>query len=160
MSLFSEYRAKLTVPKTKSIHLLSRITILLLGLAGYQSAWGQTTYYVATNGTDANDGRSMASPFQSLAKVNTLTLRAGDAVLLRRGDTFRGTLSIKQSGSAGSPIVVDAYGSGNKPIIAGSTILSGWSRNGNVWQASCSACGRSGDGGVPECHGYALRALP
>ena len=115
-------------------------TFTLLSLA-CQLAWGQTTYYVATNGTDANDGRSMASPFQSLAKVNTLTLRAGDAVLLRRGDTFRGTLSIKQSGSAGSPIVVDAYGSGNKPIIAGSTILSGWSRNGNVWQASCSACG-------------------
>ena len=114
--------------------------VVLLSVAG-QLARAQTTYYVAATGNDANDGRSMGSPFQSLAKVNTLTLRAGDAVLLRRGDTFRGTLSINQSGSAGNPIVVDAYGSGNKPVIAGSVPVSGWSRTGNVWQASCPACG-------------------
>ena len=116
--------------------------LILLSLASYAS-WGQVTYYVASNGNDTNDGRSTATPFQKLAKVNTLTLNPGDVILLRRGDTFQGSLSIRQSGSTNSPIVIDAYGSGNKPVIMGSTTVSGWSRvNGsNVWQASCAACG-------------------
>ncbi|MBD2701413.1 right-handed parallel beta-helix repeat-containing protein [Spirosoma sp. BT702] len=108
----------------------------------WQVTWGQTNYYVASNGNDANDGRSTASPFQSLAKVNSLSLRAGDGILFRRGDTFQGTLLIRQSGSANAPIVVDAYGNGNKPVLAGSVSVSGWSSSGgNIWQASCPTCG-------------------
>ncbi len=116
------------------------LTLLFISLAGH-SAFAQTTYYVASNGNDANDGRSMATPFQTLAKVNALSLRAGDVILFRRGDTFRGTLSIRQSGTADKPIVINAYWSGNKPVIAGSAILSGWNRSGNVWQTTCSSCG-------------------
>ncbi len=114
--------------------------LLLLGLA--PAVFAQTTYYVAANGNDGNSGRSADSPLQSLAKVSSLTLQAGDQVLLRRGDTFRGTLYVRQSGSSGSPIVVDAYGSGNKPVIAGSTLVTGWNNIGNnTWQASCPSCG-------------------
>ncbi|GAB3702717.1 hypothetical protein GCM10027592_32410 [Spirosoma flavus] len=106
------------------------------------TALGQTTYYVASNGNDANDGRSANSPFLSLSKINSLSLRGGDKVLLRRGDTFRGTLLIKQSGSSGAPITVDAYGSGNKPILSGSMPITGWTSVGtNLWQASCPSCG-------------------
>ena len=120
---------------------LPGVTAFALLLAS-QLAWAQTTYYVASNGSDANNGRSSGSAFQTISKVNTLSLRPGDAILLRRGDTFRGTLQISQSGSSGSPIVIDAYGSGNKPVISGSVPVSGWNRvNGNVWQASCAACG-------------------
>ncbi|RYZ38522.1 MAG: hypothetical protein EOP49_30950, partial [Sphingobacteriales bacterium] len=71
-----------------------------------------------------------------------MSLQPGDAILFRRGDTFRGTLSIRQSGTSGNPIVVDAYGSGNKPILAGSVPVSGWNNIGNnVWQADCPSCG-------------------
>ncbi|MFD2569140.1 right-handed parallel beta-helix repeat-containing protein [Spirosoma soli] len=105
-------------------------------------ALGQTTYYVASSGNDANNGQSINTPFQTITKVNSLPLQAGDAVLFRRGDTFRGTLTIRQSGVAGKPIVVDAYGSGNKPIIAGSAVLTNWMNvGGNIWQAPCAACG-------------------
>ena len=115
--------------------------LLLTGLS-LSTALAQTTYYVAANGNDANSGRATDSPFQSLAKASSLSLQPGDAILLRRGDTFRGTLYIRQSGNAGSPIVVDAYGSGDKPIISGSTLVTGWSNIGNnTWQANCSSCG-------------------
>ncbi|WP_227686916.1 right-handed parallel beta-helix repeat-containing protein [Spirosoma arboris] len=107
-----------------------------------QPVWGQTTYYVASNGSDANNGKSATSPFQNLAKINSLPLQAGDVVLFRRGDTFRGTLQLTESGSASSPIVIDAYGSGNKPILSGAIPITNWTSIGtNIWQASCPTCG-------------------
>lgn len=105
-------------------------------------AYGQTTYYVSAAGNDNNDGRSVATPFQSIAKLNTLTYLPGDQIQFRRGDTFRGMLVIQQSGTSTNPIRVDAYGTGEKPVIAGSVPVTGWTNvGGNVWQATCSACG-------------------
>ena len=117
------------------------LSALLVGLS-FSTAVAQTTYYLSANGNDANSGRSADSPFQSLIKVSSLALQPGDAILLRRGDTFRGTLFIRQSGSSASPITLDAYGSGDKPVIAGSSLVTGWTNIGNnTWQASCPGCG-------------------
>ena len=114
------------------------ITFVLLVLKGH----AQTTYYVASNGSDTNNGRSVTSPFQNLSQVNSLVLKAGDTVLFRRGDTFRGTLLIRQSGSASAPLIFDAYGSGPKPILSGSVPVINWTNMGNnIWQASCPTCG-------------------
>ncbi|GAB3643136.1 PA14 domain-containing protein [Spirosoma arcticum] len=101
----------------------------------------QTIYYVAADGNDSNDGRSASHPFLRLASINALQLQPGDQVLLRRGDTFRGELLIRQSGSAAQPIVIDAYGTGAKPVLSGSEPLTNWTnlRN-NRWQATCSGC--------------------
>ncbi|QMW04928.1 right-handed parallel beta-helix repeat-containing protein [Spirosoma foliorum] len=104
--------------------------------------YAQTTYYVASSGSDSNNGRASDAPFQSINKINSLALQPGDQILFRRGDTFRGTLQITQSGSSMSPIVIDAYGAGNKPVLAGSSLVSNWTNIGNnLWQATCSACG-------------------
>lgn len=106
------------------------------------AAFGQTTYYVASTGNDSNNGRSPDSPFQTLGRASSLSLQPGDAILFRRGDTFRGTLAIRQSGTGDRPIVIDAYGSGNKPILAGSVPVTNWSNVGNnTWQANCPSCG-------------------
>ena len=116
--------------------------LLLLIYSFWQPVWGQTTYYVAADGSDVNNGLSANTPFQSLARINSLSLQPGDNILLRRGDTFRGTLIVAQSGTADKPIVVDAYGSGNKPIIAGSLPITNWTNVGNnTWQANCPSCG-------------------
>lgn len=116
--------------------------VFVLFLSSQPSIFAQTNYYVANAGNDASNGTTAGTPFQSLAKVNTLTLQPGDSVLFRRGDTFRGTLTIRRSGSASRPIVFAAYGSGQKPVLAGSVPIVNWSSVGtNVWQASCSACG-------------------
>ncbi|ARK09938.2 PA14 domain-containing protein [Fibrella sp. ES10-3-2-2] len=112
----------------------------LIGLSAIAQA--QTTYYVASSGNDSNTGRSTDAPFQSINKVNSLALQPGDQVLLRRGDTFRGTLQIRRSGTSSQPIVFDAYGSGNKPVIAGSVPIGNWNNiGGNVWQADASVLG-------------------
>ncbi|GAB3724252.1 hypothetical protein GCM10028816_14680 [Spirosoma lituiforme] len=102
----------------------------------------QTTYYVANLGNDTNSGRSNAAPLRSLARVSQLTLQAGDSVLFRRGDTFSGTLSIRQSGTAAKPIFIGAYGYGTKPTLTGGVPVKKWSNVGNNrWQASCPDCG-------------------
>ena len=76
------------------------------------------TFYVAADGSDANDGLSEAAPFQTLEKINSLTLIPGDRVLFKKGDTFQGTLRPQGSGRESAPIVIASYGAGNqKPIL-------------------------------------------
>jgi uncharacterized repeat protein (TIGR01451 family) len=117
-------------------------SLLLLFILSVSNSLGQTTYYVSSSGSDSNDGRSTTSPYQTLTKVNSLALQPGDAVLFRRGDTFRGTLTIRRSGSSTKPITFDAYGTGPKPALSGSVPVTNWTNMGNsIWQASCPTCG-------------------
>jgi parallel beta-helix repeat protein len=116
----------------------------LLAFSIIFSAHAQTSYYVSNAGNDNNNGRSVNSAFQSLSKINSLNLQAGDRVLFRRGDTFTGSLTIRQSGTTSNNIIVDAYGTGNKPILSGSVSISNWINiGGNIWQATCTACGNT-----------------
>ncbi|WP_425291094.1 PA14 domain-containing protein [Spirosoma linguale] len=126
----------------RAIALLCYTPVCLL-LSGKQStAFGQTTYYVANTGNDSNSGRSSDAPYQTISKINSLSLQPGDQVLFRRDDTFTGNLQIKQSGTSDKPIVVDAYGSGNKPVLTGAVGVTAWTNIGNnTWQALCPSCG-------------------
>ncbi|WP_416904411.1 right-handed parallel beta-helix repeat-containing protein [Micromonospora echinospora] len=79
-----------------------------------------TTYYVdATTGLDSNTGLSQTQPWKSLNKINATAFGAGDRILLKAGSRWTGQLWPKGSGAAGSPIVIDSYGSGSKPRIDG-----------------------------------------
>lgn len=79
-------------------------------------------YYVSTTGNDANAG-TIDAPFKTIAKVNSLALKAGDTVLFKRGGTWKLTgseaLNASKSGAEGQPITFGAYGSGNRPILNG-----------------------------------------
>ena len=83
-------------------------------------------YYIdSANGNDANDGRTPATAWQTIAKVNSTTFFGGDSVLFNCGDTWSGTtLHPLGSGISGSPIVVSKYGTGNLPQINGNTATS------------------------------------
>ncbi|MBC9933044.1 right-handed parallel beta-helix repeat-containing protein [Chitinophaga qingshengii] len=76
-------------------------------------------YYIDDNGSDTSNGRSPATAWKTLAKVNTVTFQPGDSVLFKRGGSWTGTLVIKSSGAAGANITFGAYGSGDKPRITG-----------------------------------------
>lgn len=118
------------------------VPVCLLSVGNLSPSIGQTTYYVASSGNDSNTGRTSDSPFQTISKVNSLALQPGDQVLFRRNDTFRGSLQLRQSGTSTSPIVIDAYGSGNKPVLSGAVAVGNWTNAGNnVWQANCPSCG-------------------
>ncbi|MBG6136357.1 RICIN domain-containing protein [Longispora fulva] len=79
-----------------------------------------TAYYLdCANGSDSRAGTSTSTAWKTLSKVNGKTLVAGDQVLIRRGTTCTGALAPTGSGAPGSAILVDAYGTGAKPMIKG-----------------------------------------
>ena len=51
--------------------------------------FGQTTYYLnALNGNDTLNGLSTSTPWQTIDKINTITLYPGDRVRFCSGQTF------------------------------------------------------------------------
>lgn len=86
----------------------SFFSIGLLLLCGTSQA---ATYYLHPNaGDDARDGLSPAAPWKSLERIKTARLQPGDRVLLARGQTFSGQLSlVGVAGTLEAPIVVSSY---------------------------------------------------
>ncbi|MGG1516284.1 hypothetical protein ABE504_12770 [Paenibacillus oryzisoli] len=79
-----------------------------------------TVYYVnSQSGNDSNSGTSSSSAWQTLSKVNSITFSAGDTILFAKGSSWTGQLTPKGSGTSAAQITIDAYGSGNLPIING-----------------------------------------
>lgn len=85
-----------------------------LGKAG--TSGRQPTYYFSAAGSDANDGKTLATPKQTITAFNGLTLVASDYVAFRGGDTFAGSAVISQSGNALSNIIIGSYGVGQATI--------------------------------------------
>ncbi|MFB6453985.1 right-handed parallel beta-helix repeat-containing protein [Chitinophaga sp. Hz27] len=84
-----------------------------------------TRYYVDNNGVDSLDGKTPATAWKTLAKVNATTFQPGDSILFKRGGSWTGTLVIKSSGTSNARITFGAYSSGNNPqIIGNNTTLS------------------------------------
>ena len=114
--------------------------ILLLHLTVAVNA--ATYYFSSSAGNDSytsTQAQSTATPWKTIAKLNAImsTLKAGDKVMFKRGETFDGAIVITVSGTSTSPITFSAYGAGNKPTINGFTSLSGWTQSrSNVWEAS------------------------
>ena len=72
-----------------------------------------TVYYVdSRGGKDSASGTSEATAWRSLHRVNAVELRAGDTVRFKRGGDWQGTLRLRSSGTAASPISVEPYGKG------------------------------------------------
>ncbi len=91
-----------------------RILFLIL-FSGMSSFLWATTYYVHPEmGNDQHAGTQLLAPFKSLEKVNSLSLQAGDAILLAAGYTFQGTLKLDgQKGTRKTPIRIGSYQWGN-----------------------------------------------
>ncbi|MEI6052941.1 MAG: hypothetical protein WCQ44_09590, partial [Opitutaceae bacterium] len=110
------------------------LIILLFFLFGISLPQGiaRTNYYISTS--DGNDNRTAleaqnpATAWSSIDKLNAnfTIIQPGDSILFKRGDIFFGTLNITKSGSSSNPIVISAYGTGNKPIISGFSTISSW----------------------------------
>jgi len=81
---------------------------------------GDTAYYVdSSGGNDDNEGTSAQSAWKSLAKFAGIEFKPGDKILLKAGCRFAGRLHPYGSGAEGKPIVIDRYGDGADPVVAG-----------------------------------------
>jgi parallel beta-helix repeat protein len=100
-----------------------------------------TTYYFSAAGNDLANGTSTATPFKTIVKLNTLILHPGDNILFRCGDVFRGQIVVDSSGTSANPITFSSYGTGEKPVISGASVITGWSFNStyNCYEAASSS---------------------
>ena len=85
---------------------------------------GPLTFFVAQNGSDSNSGTSPSRPWRTVWRVDRASLRAGDSVLFRGGDTFSDTTlmpgeGFQASGTTGRPITFGSYGAGDATITNG-----------------------------------------
>jgi parallel beta-helix repeat protein len=113
---------------------------LLLALAHSPSARATTYYVDSAKGDDRGSGTSPNSPWQTLAKLNSSTFSAGDTILLRRNGVWREQLNFPSSGNSAAPITIDAYGTGDLPVISGADLVEStlWAQSGgvNIWRAT------------------------
>ena len=93
-------------------------------LFGLVPPLGAATYYVSPSGNDAGPG-SQTQPFASPQTAVT-HLAPGDTLVFRQG-TYYGSIIVPQSGSAASPITLEAY-PGETPLLDGAGPVTGaWS---------------------------------
>lgn len=113
------------------------LTAVFLSLSISLSA---TSYYVSNAGNDGNDGKTEATAWKTISKVNSQTFSPGDVISFKRGDKWREMLTVTSSGNAASYIVYTSYGTGVNPQIIGSTQATTWSATGvaNVWKSATS----------------------
>lgn len=109
--------------------LLLVVTGIILLLLSVLTAPAQTTYYLdSRQGDDRNAGTTETSAWKTLDKLNNIAsqIKPGDKILLKRGSRFFGQISLNNLGSDTKPITIDAYGSGDLPVITGAQPYSGW----------------------------------
>jgi parallel beta-helix repeat protein len=81
-----------------------------------------TTWYVATNGSDSNNGTSTSTPFATINKAASVAV-AGDIVNVR-GGTYTQTVGINNDGTSSARIVFRSY-PGETATIDGSNTAAG-----------------------------------
>lgn len=92
----------------------------------------------SVNGSDTvNDGKCDANgprPYQTIAKLLTQTITAGQTIGLAYGSMWREALA-----APADNVTIAGYGSGTRPLLDATDIITGWSKTGGlgaVYQAS------------------------
>ncbi len=92
---------------------------------------GAKNYYISASGNDSSSGTSVQTPWKTLDKLHASwsLIGAGDSILFNRGETFAPTsvgsryglirIPNRKKGTATDPIVIGAYGLGERPVISG-----------------------------------------
>jgi len=113
-------------------------------LSDYQALKNSQTYYVsATLGDDSRPdsiAQNPLTPWKTLVRASQHAFKPGDALLLKKGETFSGGLTLQNlAGTPSKPILIGSYGTGANPILTGEDSISGWiSQGSNNWMAAFS----------------------
>ena len=108
------------------------------------------TYFISASGSDTNDGLTPNTPWQTISKANA-SVKCGDTVNLKRGDTFFGQIRAPKDNNA-EITTYSSYGKGAKPVVSQyKTAKSGaWEDYGNgVWRIDLTDTNKF-DGNVTE----------
>lgn len=97
-------------------------------------------YYVSNQGNDRNDGKTPATAWRTIHKINSYHFKPSDTILFEAGGIWREKLIIKHSGTKDHPIVYTRYGSGINPRILASEKAGTWYKTdkNNIWRFSSS----------------------
>lgn len=85
--------------------------LLVAVLEGLGCSAVAATFYVSPDGDDRRSGLSPAEAWCSVEKINTLSLRAGDCVLLEGGKKHWGSIQLDadDGGTADAPVRIGSY---------------------------------------------------
>ena len=70
---------------------------------------GKTYYIDSKNGNDSNDGLSPDKAWNSLSKAGKMRFEEGDIILLKKGCTFKGKLSLQAEGTKDNPVKISSW---------------------------------------------------
>jgi hypothetical protein len=107
------------------------ITILFLFSV---AAHATTTYYVSNSGSDAANGTSTTTPFQTIAKSISVAVPF-DLIKLNADGIWIEQVFIP---SYLTHLTFDSFGTGNKPLVTGFIAISGFTQSGNIWSTTAS----------------------
>ena len=111
-------------------------TFFLLFSLILQQANAATYYITSKSGDDSRtntQAQNQTTPWKSSNKIKGLALGAGDQVLFERCGNYPGTIQLGQGitvvGVAGNPVVIDAYGVEEVPMLTGAELItSAWTK--------------------------------
>ncbi len=105
---------------------MKRILEVLLVLLLYVSSFGAQYYVSSSGGSDTYAGTATNVAWATMAKINGSTFSPGDTISLKKGDTWRETLTPPSAGTYALPIRFTSYGAGSNPIIDASYVFDEW----------------------------------
>jgi len=80
----------------------------MVALAVHPTRASGGTYYVATDGSDGNDGTSAATAWATIAYAAARAV-AGDTIYVKAGDYGNETVIVGNSGTSNAPIRFEGY---------------------------------------------------
>src|SRR5690606_16009898 len=124
--------------------ILTKLALSFLMVVLGQELPAAEYYFSSVSGNDSRSpaqAQNPGTPWKSIEKLNAVfnTLKAGDVIYFKRGETFYGTVHINKSGAAGNPIKISAYGTGAKPVITSLVTIGSWkSIGGGKYESSAA----------------------
>ncbi|MEN2284150.1 right-handed parallel beta-helix repeat-containing protein [Algoriphagus sp. SE2] len=110
---------KFSRSKTRILRFIFGIGVFIFSI---ERSFGIDYYFSSSNGDDSRSfelAQSADTPWKSIQKLNEIasSLKGGDRIFFKRGDEFHGTIRLSKGGMIDDPILFDAYGTGDLPVI-------------------------------------------
>lgn len=107
------------------------IIILIISALSILTFANNANYYFSQAGNDATGDGTIAKPYKTVSKFNSLSLQQDDSVFFNRGDVWKEMMSPGGDGILNHHAVITAYGTGAKPVITARDTITGSTRDAN-----------------------------